>query len=106
MIQKQAYKKIARERIKILLNLARKTIKENPNRSRRYVELARKIAMRTNYRMKKLKRNFCKNCNTLLIPGYTARVRLSKKHRAVIVTCLNCGRVYRYPYKPKRGVAE
>lgn len=106
MIQKYAYKKIARERIKILLELARRNVKTDERLARRYVEIARKIAMRTNFRMKKLKRTFCKECNTPLVPGYTARIRLSKKHRTINVTCLNCGKIYRYPYKPMGGVGQ
>lgn len=98
---KQLVQKIARERIRILLRLAFENIKTHPERSRRYIELLRKIGLRTNVRLKKLKRLFCKNCNTLLIPGFTARVRLSKNHKTVNVTCLYCGKTYRYPYKPK-----
>lgn len=100
-MRKRFAKRIAEERIKILFNLAFKVLKENPERSRRYIELLRKIALKTNYRLKKLKRKFCKVCNTPLLPGLTARVRLSKKHKTINVTCLFCGKVYRYPYKPR-----
>jgi len=49
--------KIARERILILLDLAEKEFKKHPERSRRYVELARKISLRYNVRLsKQLKR--------------------------------------------------
>lgn len=88
---------IAKERIQILFREAEKEFKEHPERSRRYVELARKIGLRYNVRLpKELKRKFCKNCNSLLIPSVTSTVRLDK---AIIIKCLECNRIYRYPYK-------
>ncbi|MFH7903690.1 MAG: ribonuclease P protein component 4 [Candidatus Aenigmatarchaeota archaeon] len=102
--QKLLIKQIAKERILILLDLARKKVKEGEyDLARRYVELARKIALRANFRLKKLKRTFCKKCNIPLIFGLTARVRLNKYHKTINVTCLLCGNVKRYPYKPKKS---
>ena len=91
--------KIAGERIEILLGLARKEFKKHPERSKRYVQLARKIALRYNVRMKKLKRTFCKNCFTLLTPS-TSTVRL--KNKTVMVKCKVCEKIYRYPYGTMR----
>ncbi|MEM1634294.1 MAG: ribonuclease P protein component 4 [Candidatus Aenigmatarchaeota archaeon] len=100
--QKMLIKQIAKERIKILLKLAQEKVREKDYQlARRYVELARKIALRANFRLKKLKRFFCKKCNIPLIFGLTARVRLNKHHKTINVTCLLCGNVKRYPYKPK-----
>ncbi len=101
-LSKEEQRKIAKERIKILFDLAKEIIKKDLKLSQRYVEIARKIALRTNFRLKKLKRKFCKNCNTLLIPGFTARIRLNKKHKTINVTCLICGSLKRYPYYPKK----
>lgn len=90
--------RIAKERIKILFGLADKELKKHPTRSRRYLELARKIGLRYNVRFpKKLKRSFCKNCNSLLKPNVTSAVELKK--RAIVIRCKNCNKVYRYPYK-------
>lgn len=91
--------KIARERIQILFALAEKEIKKHPERSRRYIQLARKIGLRYNVRLGKLKRKFCKNCNTLLIPGVTAKVRLDSKNKTIVIKCLKCNKIYRYPYR-------
>jgi len=93
-------KKIAKERIKILINLAFEYAKKDLDLSRKYIELARRIGKRANVRLRKLKRLFCKYCNTPLIFGYTARVRLNKKTKTVNITCLVCNKVKRYPYKP------
>jgi ribonuclease P protein subunit RPR2 len=92
--------KIAKERIQILFDLAEKEFKKHPERSKRYVELARKIGLRYNIRLpKQLKRKFCKNCNSLLIPGLTARVRINSKKKILSIKCLKCEKIYRYPYK-------
>ncbi len=101
-LSKEEQRKIAKERIKILFRLAKEYLKKDLKLSQRYIELARKIALRTNVRLKKLKRKFCRKCNTLLVPGYTARIRLNKKHKTINVTCLVCGNIKRYPYYPKK----
>jgi ribonuclease P protein subunit RPR2 len=91
--------KIARERIGILLKLAKKEFHKHPERSKRYIELARKISLRYNIRLKKLKRIFCKNCNTLIIPSLTSSVRLESKKKTLTIKCLKCNKIYRYKYK-------
>jgi len=89
--------KIAKERIDILFDLAEKNLNKNLKRSQRYVELARKIGTRYNVRFsKEMKRKFCKNCNTLL-KGTKVRVRTEGK--SLIIKCVNCNKLYRYPYK-------
>ncbi|MCP1662064.1 MAG: ribonuclease P [Methanocalculus sp. MSAO_Arc1] len=89
-------KKIARERVGILISLASASISGNPEQAQRYIGLARKIAMKQRLRLPKhLRRQFCRSCNTLLVPGHTSRVRVQR--RRVIVTCLHCGQVRRYP---------
>lgn len=92
--------RIARERIQILFSLAEKEFNKYPERSRRYIQLARKIGLRYNVRLsKELKRKFCKNCNSLLIPDKSEQVRIDSKNKTIVRTCLNCNRTYRYPYK-------
>jgi ribonuclease P protein subunit RPR2 len=95
---------IARERIQILLDHARTKAKEDDNRlARRYVELARKISMRTKVRIpREDKRFICKNCLMPLIPGRNARVRLTSEKMSVTITCLTCQGIKRYPYSRER----
>ncbi len=91
---------IAKERTDILLRTAKKVYKQFPERARRYIQLARKIGMRYNVRLgKEQKKEFCKKCNSLLVPGYSSSVRLDPKTRTVIIKCLNCKTIYRHPYK-------
>jgi len=93
-------KKIAEKRIKILFKLAEEELKkENFDRVRRYVELARKIGMKAQYTIpRELKRKFCKKCNMLLIPGKTCMVRLNKKTKTINIKCFNCNNIKRYKY--------
>jgi ribonuclease P protein subunit RPR2 len=88
--------RIARERISILFELARKEFDSHPKRSRRYVELARRIGLRYNVRLpKELRRSFCRTCNTLLIPGKSCQIRIARKVKSI--RCMSCNRIYRYP---------
>ncbi len=90
--------KIAKERIEILFKLAKKELKTHPKRSRRYVELARKIGLRYNIRLpKEIKRSFCKDCNTLIIIGKTAKELDKELPGLKLIKCLNCGEIKKIP---------
>jgi ribonuclease P protein subunit RPR2 len=90
---------IARERIDILLDQAKEILPRNPDLSERYVELARKISTRTKVRIPREKKHYlCKNCGQPLVLGKNARVRLSPGNSRIIITCLNCGTLRRYPF--------
>jgi ribonuclease P protein subunit RPR2 len=91
---------IAKERINILLKLAEKEFRAHPDRSRRHVQLARKIGMRYNVRLPAdAKRRFCKSCGTLMKAGVTASKRMAKG--TTIIKCEKCNRIYRYPARGK-----
>ncbi len=86
---------IALERVKILLKEADENFKKHPERSDRYVNIARKIAMKVNLRIpRELKRKFCKHCYKYLKPGVNCRVRIRKGK--VIYYCLSCKKYMRY----------
>ncbi len=90
--RREIAKKIAKKRVEILFSLARKRIDEGElNYARKYIQLAKRIAMKAQIKIpKELKQNFCKNCYLLLIPGKTCKVRKTKNKLTKI--CLNCGR--------------
>jgi ribonuclease P protein subunit RPR2 len=91
--------KIAKERIEILLDLAKKEFKNHPERSKKYIELARKIGKRYNVRLtKEQKRSFCKKCNQLLIPNETSETIIDSRKKVVNIKCMNCSYIYKYPY--------
>lgn len=97
-------RRIAQERIDTLLRLARETVKSDASLSRRYVEMAQKIAMRSGVRLGPERKQFiCKNCRSLLVPGVNCRVRVRTEHGThVVVTCLECGSKKLYPAVKER----
>ena len=97
--------RIAIERIKTLFKLAEEIFPSDPNLAQRYIELARKIAMRTRLRLPiEMRRRFCRYCNTFLVPGATSRTRI-KQHREphVAITCLKCGETTRIPIRGRNS---
>lgn len=83
------YKIIAKERINILFDQADEIFNKHPKLADRYVELARKIAMKARIRIpKELKRKFCRNCYSFLKPGINCRIRTRDKK--IIYYCMNC----------------
>ena len=98
---------IAKERIKILFGLAENEFKENKKYANRYVELARKIGMRYNVKLpKELKRKFCKDCKSYLVPGINSVHRANKKQQALEVLCKNCGNKTRFPYRKEKKIRQ
>jgi len=94
---------IAADRIEILLKESRENLDKNPKLSHRYVELARKISTRTKVRIpKEEKRYLCKGCGLPLIPGKNARVRILPGNSRIVITCLSCGKLKRYPFVRNR----
>jgi len=89
---------IAKKRIKFLFTEAKNTFKINQNLANKYVKTARRIAMKYKINLpSSLKKRFCKNCCSYLVPGINSRVRIHK-HR-VIYYCLNCRHYMRHPVK-------
>ncbi|MDY6774074.1 MAG: ribonuclease P protein component 4 [Candidatus Nanohaloarchaea archaeon] len=89
---------IARERIELLFQEAEEQFPERKDRSDRYVEIARNIAMSFNLSIPgEHRRKFCKNCYSFLRPGVNARVRVEGGEKKV--TCEECGETERFPYR-------
>lgn len=98
---------VASERIEILIDQARQMAEKNEQLSRRYVSLARKISERTKVRIpSETKRYLCKGCGIALVPGYNAKIRLHAAKSGLVITCLSCGTVKRYPVTAKSRVAN
>lgn len=90
-------KRVARERIRRLFNLAEEIHSENPELADRYVMKARRISMRARVRIpRELRRKKCSDCHSYLVPGDNARFRLRDGY--LTLTCLECGNQSRYPY--------
>ena len=94
MIKKEQ-RDIALKRVRQLFDEAESSFKKHPERSNRYVQLARRIAMKVNLKLpKELKRKFCRHCNSYLKPNINVRVRIRKGK--VIYYCFNCKKYMRY----------
>jgi ribonuclease P protein subunit RPR2 len=86
-----ATKQIARERVGVLFHQAETAFPAHPDRSNRYVELARKIAMRQRIRIdREFRRRFCHHCSSYLVPGQNMRVRVHRGN--VVITCNICNK--------------
>jgi ribonuclease P protein subunit RPR2 len=101
-------KQIALERIRILFNLARETIHENPTLAQRYVNIARQISMTAKVRLPvECRRQVCRHCKRFILPGVNCRVRLQQHPEPhVVVTCLLCGKSARVPLKNRRKIKD
>jgi ribonuclease P protein subunit RPR2 len=88
-------REVARERIRVLFEQARQAFREHPERSNRYVVLARRIAMRQRVRIdRELRHQYCHHCYAFLVPGKNMRVRVHRGN--VVVTCGLCNMKTRY----------
>lgn len=91
MRNKENLKEIALSRVKQLF----KEANTNSKMANRYVQLARKIAMKVNLKIpKEYKRKYCKHCNSYLRAGVNCRVRNNKSQ--VVYKCLDCGKFMRF----------
>lgn len=96
MILKSKQRQIVRERVVLLFRQAEKAFALYPERSHRYVELARRLAMKAKVRLSPLfKRRYCTSCYHYLQPGVNCRVRNAEGH--MVYTCFNCKHYMRFP---------
>jgi ribonuclease P protein subunit RPR2 len=97
-------KQIALDRIHILFRLARETIHENPDLAQHYVNIARRISMTAKVRLPpECRRQVCRYCKRLILPGVNCRIRLQQlREPHIVVTCLLCGKSARFPLKNRR----
>ena len=95
--KKEIRKRIARERIDILLALAEdQALAGDMELADRYAFLARKIGMRYKVKMPRgFKLKFCRTCSSYLVPGKNSRYRMTGGK--LTRQCLKCGAYYRLP---------
>ncbi len=95
---------IAQTRCEKLLHLAKQMLSEDEVLSKRYVSLARKIAMRHRFSLRS--KRFCKSCNTIFIAGRTVKVRVSPSQQRVLYTCLSCKRSASFPFVKEKLIRK
>jgi len=90
-------KKIALERIEILINSAMANARTNPNLSEKYGLLARRIGTKYNIRMPyDIQIVFCKKCKSFIAPGINSKIRLGRTSvKSIRISCNFCGHIYR-----------
>jgi ribonuclease P protein subunit RPR2 len=91
---------LARERCERLFQLAKSIYAEDKELAKRYVSLARKIAMRHRIHLPK---EFCRKCLAIRIEGKTVKTRLAKG--MIEKTCAECGAKTRRKFS-KKSVKE
>ncbi len=97
-------RKIALERIKILMNLAEEVHRKDMELAQRYYRLAWRLALKARLSFPlKWKKFICRRCKTLLFPGVNATVRMRQRRVPhVTIRCMVCGGYTRYPYKSRK----
>jgi ribonuclease P protein subunit RPR2 len=90
--QRRISREIAGARISVLFSLCLDKATEDMETARKYVKLIRKIS--THYKVRipnSMKPHICKKCNTVMIPGKSAIVRIVSSNRYVAYRCSSCG---------------
>lgn len=83
--------------IKELVDMAKMMeYNNNVKFEKRYISLALNISKHYKVRIPD-KRYICKKCNSIMIPGRNATVRIRKNR--IIIKCLRCGNVKRFRIK-------
>ena len=94
---KPVIRKIALERMQILIDNAISNARTNPELSQRHAQLARRISTKYNIRMPYFLRIvFCKKCKSFIAPGINSKIRLGRASvKSIRITCNFCGHTYR-----------
>ncbi len=95
MLSKQKKRQIALARIRELFFQAELAFKKHPELSNRYIQLARRLSMKSKARIpSELKRRFCKHCYHFLVPGVNCRIRT--RNKIAVYYCMDCRHYTRY----------
>ncbi len=94
---KPVVKKIALERMEILIDNSLSNAKTNPKLAQRQALLAKKISMRHKVKMPyELRMVFCKKCKSFIAPGINSKIRVGRSTiKSIRITCNFCGHTYR-----------
>ena len=90
-------KKIALERMYILVKIAISNARSDPNLAEKQANLARRISTRYRISMPyELRINFCKKCKKFIVPGINSRIRVGRTPlKSIRITCNFCEHTYR-----------
>ncbi len=99
MKPKTDIRSIASNRCQILLDLAKTMWPKDQTLARRYVKLARQLAMR--HRVHLDSKQYCKSCGVPFVAD-TLKVRQDRANKSVLYACRNCSNLRRIPYQRKQ----
>ena len=90
-------KKIALERMYILVKTAISNARSDPSLAEKQANLARRISTRYRISMPyELRINFCKKCKKFIVPGINSRIRIGRTPlKSIRITCNFCEHTYR-----------
>lgn len=91
---------IALERIYRLFELAEMEFAKNPERGRRYVEIARAIGTRNRATIPgELKKKFCRKCGAFWVAGKNLKIKNAEGSGSVLqeYVCGECGASRKFP---------
>ena len=94
---KKSQKDLAIQRIELLVQSALETARSDAELAQKQAMLAKKISTKFRVRLPyEIRQLYCKKCKRFIVPGVNARVRIGRTNvKAVRITCLKCGHVYR-----------
>jgi len=94
---KPTIRKIALERMQILIDNAITNARTDPQLSQRQAFLARRISTRYKIKMPfDLRMVFCKKCKSFIAPGINSRIRIGRASvKSIRISCNLCGHTYR-----------
>jgi ribonuclease P protein subunit RPR2 len=94
---KKSQKDLAMQRIEILVHNALENVKSDAELAQKQAMLAKKISNKFRVRLPyEIRQLYCKKCKRFIVPSIDARVRIGRSNvKAVRITCLKCGHVYR-----------
>jgi len=98
-------RQVAMLRIRTLFHLAKEAVRDKPELAQRYIQIARKIAMRAKLRLPvDYRRLICRHCKSFIYPGVNCRVRMQQRREPhVVITCLVCGKHTRIPLRRREA---
>lgn len=96
-MKKSTARDVAKERIRLLIDHALREALHDDILAIKQAKLAKKIAMRMRLRLPyEIRQLYCKRCKEFILPGISSRIRMGRSRlKAVRITCLKCGHIYR-----------
>ena len=96
-MKKSTARDVAKERIRLLIDHALREALHDDILANKQAMLAKNIAMRMRLRLPyEIRQLYCKRCKEFILPGISSRARMGRSRlKAVRITCLKCGHIYR-----------